>query len=129
MDIQRVLILHRNFKPFVSNVFARFTNSKTFLGLCKKKTYKDYDIPSMCATNDNLLKTKTTKLVRCATQCTLNRYGASHSRIFVIMPTQKPQNTKSPSHPKANPFGGHAVVGNTTLISGHGIQNHSFDVV
>jgi hypothetical protein len=29
---------------------------------------------------------------------------------------------------KANPFGGHVVVGKT-LVHGHGIQNHSFDVV
>jgi hypothetical protein len=40
MDIQQVLLLHNNFKPFVSNVLARFSNSKTFLGLHKKKFQK-----------------------------------------------------------------------------------------
>jgi hypothetical protein len=29
---------------------------------------------------------------------------------------------------KVNPFGGHVVVGKTP-VGGHGIQNHSFDVV
>jgi hypothetical protein len=36
MDIQWVLMLRKNFKPFVCNVLARFTNSTTFLGLCEK---------------------------------------------------------------------------------------------
>lgn len=83
----------------------------------------------MHITNDNLLKTKTTKLVQCATQFTPSRYGESHSQVYVIMSAWTPLNTKSPSHRKANPFGGHVIVGKITLVSGHGIQIHSFDVV
>jgi hypothetical protein len=41
----------------------------------KKKAYKDYNIPSMCITKDNLLKTKIARLVRCATQCTPMKNG------------------------------------------------------
>jgi len=97
MDIQWVLVLSNNFKPFVSNVLARFTNSKTSLGLCEKK-YKDYNIPLMCVTNDNLLKTKIVRVVRFATQCTPNKYGAICSQICVMTPTQTPYNIESPSH-------------------------------
>ncbi len=74
-DTQQVFIFHNNFKLFVSNVFARFTNSNTFFWLCEKKAYKDYNIPSMCITKDNLLKTKIARLVWCATQCTPIKNG------------------------------------------------------
>jgi len=38
IDIEQVFIFH-NFKPFVSSVFVRFTNSNTFFGLCQKKRH------------------------------------------------------------------------------------------
>jgi len=34
---------------------------------CAKKKYKDYNIPSMYVTMNNLLKTKIARLVQCAT--------------------------------------------------------------
>jgi hypothetical protein len=99
IDIQQVFIFHSNFKHFVFNVFVMLTNPNTFFGLCEKKAYKDYNIPSMCITKDNLLKTKIARLVWCATQCTLMKNGAICSFVWVITPDPMPWKTKSPSHP------------------------------
>jgi hypothetical protein len=69
IDIQQVLTLHKNFKPFVSNILVGsqiWVSSLDYV----KKTYKDYNISSVCITKDNLLKTKTIRLVQYATQCT-----------------------------------------------------------
>jgi len=75
------IIFWNNFKPFVSSVFTRFTNSSTFFGLCEKKAYKDYNIPLMCITKNNLLKTKISKLVWCTTQFPLMINGAIYSFV------------------------------------------------
>jgi hypothetical protein len=85
IDIQWV-ILWSNFKPFVFSVFTRFTNSSTFFRLCGKRAYKDYSIPSMCITKNNLLKTKIGKLVQCATQFSPMRNGATCSFVWIITP-------------------------------------------
>jgi len=100
MDIQQVLILCNNFKPFVSNVLARFTNSKNLLGTMQEKKYKDYNILLMCITKDNLFKTNIVRFIWCATQCTLSMYKSSCSYICVIMQIWMLWSTKSSSHPK-----------------------------
>jgi len=96
--------------------------------MSKKKAYKDYNIPSMCITKDNLLKTKTIKLVQCATQCTPMRNGAICSFVWVITPYQMPWKMESPSHPKADPLGSHVRICKA-LVFAHHIQNHTLNVV
>jgi hypothetical protein len=69
IDIQQVLTLHKNFKPFVSNVLVGSQIRVSSLDYVKK-TYKDYNISLVHISKDNLLKTKTIRLVQYATQCT-----------------------------------------------------------
>ncbi len=70
MDIQWVLILCINFKPFVSNVLTRLKNFKNFFGYCEKNAYNDCNILSIFATKFILLETKTIRFVWCAVKCT-----------------------------------------------------------
>jgi hypothetical protein len=107
IDIHRIFIFHNNFKHFVFNVFARFTNSSTFFGLCEKKAYKDCNIPSMCITKDNLLKTKITILVWCVTQCTLMKNGAICSFVWVTTLDQMPWRDWITITSKVDPLGSH----------------------
>jgi hypothetical protein len=67
MDIQHVLMLCNNFKPFVFQCLGKVHKFQNLLRTMQKKTYKDCNILLMCITRDNLFKTRISRFTWCVT--------------------------------------------------------------